>query len=320
MISKKGWILNLILMLLLIIIIVFGAYYLYLNIPGSPENLTLSIINSSIIIENQSFAEVPQFYVNMKFNHNSISYSIDQDCNNKKRQRMISAFNDLGSKVKIINFYEVSDSPDIEVTCSAEQKDSIDKIHFIAGEGGAKEIIQTGRYNIITNGVVLLYKETNANDCEWANIELHELIHVFGFGHSDNPNSLMYPYLEGCNQKLDDSIIKELIILYSQENLAELYFDEISAVKKGRYLDFNLTIKNSGSINSEKTKFSVLDNGELVKDFDLDQINYGAGIAIEIKNLKLINKNPEEIRFIIDRENLLKEVDEEDNVAVISLA
>ena len=88
-----------------------------------------------------------------------------------------------------------------------------------------REIVQTGRYNVITNGTVLLYKETNAQNCDWANVELHELIHVFGFGHSNNSNSLMYPYLENCNQKLDDSIIKELTRLYSEENLADLYFD-----------------------------------------------------------------------------------------------
>lgn len=316
--NKKGLIFNLILILFMILIIIFGLYYLYLNIPGTPENLNLSITKDFVIIENQTFAEVSQFYPNMKFNHNLISYNMDVACSDKKKNRMISAFNDLASKVNLISFYNVMGNPDIEVSCSDDKKESIDKTHFIAGEGGAKEIIQTIRYNVITNGTVLLYKETNQRDCEWANVELHELIHVFGFGHSNNSKSLMYPYLEDCNQKLDNSIIKELIRLYSEENLADLYFDKISAVKKGRYLDFNLTIKNSGVINSEKTKFSVLEDNEVVKDFDLDQINYGAGISIEIKNLKLISRTPKEIRFIIDKENLIKEIDEENNIAVVS--
>lgn len=318
MINKRGLFFNLILILLIILIIIFGTYYLYLNIPGNPENLNFSASKPLIIIKNQTFAEVSQFYPNMKFNHNSISYSIDSDCSNKKRQRMISAFDDLTSKVKLINFYEVFDNPDIEISCSAEEKESIDKTHFIAGEGGAKEIIQTERYNIITNGMVLLYKEKNTQDCNWANVELHELIHVFGFGHSENPDSLMYPYLENCDQKLDDSIIKELIRLYSEENLADLYFGNKSAVKKGRYLDFNLTIKNSGSVNSEETNFSVLEDGKLVKIFDLGQIDYGTGVIVEIKNLRLISRTPKEIRFIIDKENLIKEIDEENNVAVVS--
>ena len=255
----------------------------------------------------------------MKFNHNSISYNIDPACNNEKRQRMISAFNDLALKMNLINFQEIASNPDIEVSCSKDEKEAVNKDYFIAGEGGAKEIIQTGRYNVITNGVILLYREKNTEECNWANIELHELIHVFGFGHSNNSNSLMYPYLESCDQKLDDSIIKELRRLYSEENLADLYFENMSAVKKGRYLDFNLTIKNSGDINSEKTIFSVLEDGEVVKDFDLEEITYGAGIVIEIKNLRLISRSPDEIRFIIDRNNLIEEIDKKNNVAVVSL-
>jgi hypothetical protein len=320
MTNKKGLILNLVLILLIIFIIIFGIYYLYLNIPGNPENLNFSVSNTRVIIKNQTFAEVSQFYPNMKFNHNSISYNIDYGCSNKKRQRMISAFNDLASKINLIRFYEISGNSDIEISCSAEKKESIDKTHFIAGEGGAKEIVQTGRYNIITNGTVLLYKETNTQSCDWANVELHELIHVFGFGHSENSDSLMYPYLENCDQKLDEEIIKELIRLYSEENLPDLYFDNKIAVKKGRYLDFNLTIKNSGSINSEKTNFNVLEDGKLVKSFELDQINYGAGIVIEIKNLKLTSRNPKEIKFIIDEKNLIKEIDEDNNIAIVSLA
>ena len=255
----------------------------------------------------------------MKFNHNSISYEIGLDCSGEKRGRMIEAFNDLALRVGLISFYEVIGESDIEISCSNDRKESIDKEHFIAGEGGAKEIVQTGRYNVISDGIVILHGNPHGSlDCDWANVELHELVHVFGFGHSEDSKSLMYPYLESCEQELDESIINELKRLYSEINLADLYFDKVSAVKKGIYLDFNLTIKNSGSINSEETQFSVLDDGKLVESFDLDAINYGAGISVEIKNLKLGSRNPDEIRFVIDRDDLVDEIDSENNIASVS--
>ncbi|MFA7708075.1 MAG: CARDB domain-containing protein [Candidatus Pacearchaeota archaeon] len=318
MINKRGWVFNLILIILIILLASFGGYYIYQNTPGNPENLSFSVENNSVNTESLNLTGVSQFYPNMKFNHKLISYSIDSACSEKKRQRMISAFNELSSKVTSISFYETEENPDIEISCSEEKKESVDEDFFIAGEGGAKEIVQTERYNIITNGTVLLYKEIKSEECEWSNVELHELIHVFGFGHSNNSNSLMYPYLEDCDQRLDDSIINELIRIYSEENLAELYFYQLSAVKKGRYLDFNLTIKNSGAINSGNTTISVLNDGELVEDFGLNEITFGAGISIEIKNLKLTSRDPKEIRFIIDRENLVKEVDEANNLAIVS--
>jgi len=47
-------------------------------------------------------------------------------------------------------------------------------------------------------------------------------------------------------------------------------------------------------------------------------LTYGAGIFIEIQNLKLIRRNPREIRFVIDMYNDIPEIDEENNVAVIT--
>ena len=45
---------------------------------------------------------------------------------------------------------------------------------------------------------------------------------------------------------------------------------------------------------------------------------YGAGIILSIENLKLKHSNPDEIKFVIDYDNSIKEFDEENNVAVIS--
>ena len=100
-----------------------------------------------------------------------------------------------------------------------------------------------------------------------------QIQYVFGFDHSQDKNSLMYPYLESCEQKLDESIINNLKELYSKENLADLYFKEIEALKKGRYLDFNVSIKNLGVIGANNVILSVFGGGKKVKDFELDDIS-----------------------------------------------
>ena len=59
----------------------------------------------------------------------------------------------------------------------------------------------------------------------------------------------------------------------------------------------------------------------MIGSFDLEdkegEIKYGAGIIVSIENLKLKSSNPKEIKFVIDYENLIKEIDEENNVAAI---
>lgn len=310
-------------------ILLIIVYMLYMNIPGEPEQGSVFVGESSEVkkpnVEELVLSNVKQFYPDTKFNHNDISYKIDEECDVKKKSRILEAFNIVSENINSISFMNAleGDDADIVVICSEEGGVSVQEDYFIAGEGGAKEIIQTGRYNIITNGIILLYNSQNSktSKCNYPGIELHELMHVFGFDHSEDKGSLMYPYLDSCKQVLDDSIIKELERLYSEKNLADLFFDDVLAVRRGRYLDFNLTIKNSGVIDAQNVKYSILDEGELVQDKDLEgelrDITYGAGVIISITGFKLINRNSEEIRFVIDRENKISEIDESNNEAVV---
>ncbi len=319
--KKRGVFAIFILIILLVLLILIGGYFIYQNIPGAPQKLDAIIKEpAGLEIGNLSY-EVRQFYPNMKFNHNSISYEIDSACSEEKNQRMIEAFNELENKVGIISFYPVSIEPDIEVSCSEREKLSVQKDYFIAGEGGAKEIIQTRRYNVITNGIVLLHGNPHGfYKCEWPNIELHELLHVFGFDHSQDKDSLMYRYLESCDQKLDEGIINDLKQLYSQKNLADLYFERVVGIKKGRYLDFNVSIKNSGVIAAENVILSVFDNENKLEDFELNDVSFGAGVNFQVQNLKLRSRSSENIEFVIDAGNLINEIDEKNNIAKLDFS
>jgi len=320
--KKRGHAL-IITVIILLVVAVFLSWFIYQNLPGSPEQLNAIFKQPELETANLSHA-VKQFYPNMKFNHNSISYTIDSQCDEEKRERMIKAFIELSSMVEVISFYESQGEQraDIEVTCSkkAEKlKEETKKGFFIAGEGGAKEIIQTGRYNVITDGVILLYSFPHkAIECEWPNIELHELVHVFGFGHSEDKNSLMYPTLESCNQKLDEAILQNIKDLHSQENLADLYFEHVDATKRGRYLDFNVTVKNSGTIDAGSVILTVTDDGEEIEDFDLKDIPFGGGLTFQVGNLKLKSRASENIDLVIDLTNSISELDEDNNIAKLS--
>ncbi len=307
----------LLIFLLSIALLVYALYTIYLNIPKDPVSLDV-IINEGD--KNFTYEKTSQFHPNMKFNHNDISYFINYDCDETKTNQAKEAFRIFSEKIEYISFIQVPENADIEVICSpnGKQQSSSEKDYFIAGEGGAKEIVQVGKYNIITNGTILLYKyPDDYPKCETPNIELHELVHVFGFGHSEDKKSLMNPYLVSCDQVLDGYIIDELKRLYSEKNLPDLYFEDISAVKKGRYLDFNLTVKNSGDIDAENVNLTILEDGEVIETRDLKELKFGAGIFMSVENLKLIHLNPKKITFIIDRDNEIDEINEKNNLAEI---
>ncbi|MFH1358252.1 MAG: matrixin family metalloprotease [archaeon] len=322
--NKKGTagkILSIIIVLILIVLILVLSYFLYLNIPREPENLNVEIEKPEYITDSSLSSEVKQFYPEMKFNHNKITYKIGTGCSDEKKQRMLKAFDILSEKVRYLTFEPSLNNPDIEISCNKKTKENIEDKHFIAGEGGAKEIIKTNRYNIITNGVIYLYDDPDFKtiDCEYPNVEMHELMHVFGFDHTSDKESLMFPLLDSCDQTLDYTIISKLISLYAQPNLPDLYFEDIKVVKKGRYLDFNLTIRNSGLIDAEETNIVILEDLKKIDQREINSLNFGAGISLQTTNLKLNSLNPKEIRFIIDMENKIIEIDKNNNIAKIKL-
>jgi len=305
--------------LILVGILLGSLYFLYTNIPGEPQVLDVDV--GRISESKPRLSEVRQFYTNMKFNHNDISYAFLPNCGSAEKARMKEAFQEVSLRITKISFREVSSQGDITISCT-EKSENIQEDFFVAGEGGAKEIIPTGRYNIINQGIIYLYDNPKKRTvkCDYPNIEVHELMHVFGFDHSENKDSLMYPVLDTCDQTLDESIAKDLNELYSHKNAADLYFENVYVVKKGRYLDFNVTIKNSGAVNSDYTELHVLDNGEIIESYDIEPIKYGGGLFLQINNLRLERRNPSSIQFVIDMETVVDEIDEDNNVAIVKIA
>ena len=125
--------------------------------------------------------------------------------------------------------------------------------------------------------------------------------------------------ISDCRQKLTRDIIDELKRLYSIESLPDLYFQDINATKAGRYLSFNVEVRNRGLTNSPNTTLAAYVADEKVESFDIDLIEIGGGIVLKVSNLRLPARNTNEIRFVIDAGNSIKELSEENNIAVLSV-
>ena len=230
-----------------------------------------------------------QFYPNMRYADREISYSIGQECSEENNMEMKKAFYYL-ENMSVIRFKE-KEKGEITIGCREEERREGGII--IAGEGGPSSIVNSGLFNIILEGQVLLI---HPDSCGF-NVELHELLHALGFDHSDNPKSIMYN-LSNCNQVLSKDIVDEINRLYSVDSLPDLHFSNISAVKKGSYVHMNISVKNRGLKDSESVKVALeTDTGEN-EDFDFMEIEAGAGRTLFIENLKVSLKT-ESIRLVI---------------------
>ncbi|MCH7850684.1 MAG: matrixin family metalloprotease [Nanoarchaeota archaeon] len=290
-------------------IMLLSAGFLYQSVPiesivmklNSDDPKAVSIVN---------YGTTPVFAKNLRFNHNDISYFIDPMCSELRRSFMEEAFDIFEEEMKIISFHESNQDADISIGCSEDYIDLGERL-FAAGEGGPSRIINTSQFKTIQKGKISLYRDPQ---CSYPIVEVHEIGHVFGFGHINNKDSIMYN-VSNCNQRITPDMIDIIRNLYSIEALPDAVIDELTASKKGRYLDFNITILNEGLIGIDNISLTILAEGKIVQTISLDSIGIGYGRTLRATNVKLPSASVDKIEFVVDYNNRVREFDETNNLA-----
>lgn len=253
---------------------------------------------------NSSTEESMQFYENLRYSEPRISYRI-QDCTLEKKDNMKTAFKTIEEKT-ILSFYEVNSNEEILVTCESQTK--FEGEFFIAGEGGPIKITQSGDFNVIhTGGIVLI----RSSSCENPNIAIHELLHALGFDHSENPDNIMYE-VSRCGQEIGQDTLNVINELYSIPSLPDLAFENASASMKGRYLDVSMVVRNNGLKNSEGSKVIVYADNESIKELEIEPLDLGSGKFITLTNILVLQTSVDEIKLSIEYGP--KELKKENNV------
>ncbi len=291
--------------LILLILLGVAIYFLYLNLPSEPIKLTniiSPITDNQIILQNKEI----QFYPNMRYSESRISYEIAGACSNEKVSQVEEVFSILEDRT-ILEFYS-SGNGEIAVTCSDLAPEPKTEGHFVAGEGGPTEIVNSTLYSVILSGKVALYRDEK---CANPNIALHEILHALGFDHNNNQNSILYPTLD-CDQEIDSYIIDEINRLYEVESAPDLTISKVEATKGGPYLNFEIEVANQGLKLANNVVLSIYSNGNLEEEFNLDDIDIGTRKILKVENLK-ISRSANIIKFVVDSQNRIDEISENNN-------
>ena len=304
---KKGSTGGVALLLLLLTALGFSIYLLYLNLPTPPKEYAINSVNGFgnelEIVDSQS----QQFYRNMRFRDKKISYKIESACDAGRIAQIQEAF-EIIEKNTILNFFPSDDDPEIRVLCSELAPESENEGYFIAGEGGPSQVINTTLYGVILAGKISLFREER---CDEVHIALHELLHVLGFDHNENPSSIMFPTLN-CDQTLDGSITQDINRLYSVKSYPDLKIVKVNATKSGRYLSFDIEIVNQGLKDAEGVVLSLYSEDKFIEDFKLEGVAIGSRKILEVSNSK-IQRSSKKISFVVDKDNKIDEIFENNN-------
>jgi len=287
-------------------VVVIGLLIFYWFIPVGEIRFNSGPAHSNFSIGNSSDM---QFYANMRFPHSVISYKI-YECNLQKQNDMEQAFEIISEETGLV-FNEVVQDEEVSITCSEKVK--MDEGLFIAGEGGPTKIIKTDLFNVILNGKILLIRDS---DCSTPNVAIHELLHVLGFKHSENPNNIMY-YTSRCGQTIGDDTIDLINKLYETPSYSDLSFSNVSARVRGTYLDTEINVKNNGLVVSDSAEILIYADDKLVHTLQLKPLDIGAGLKMDLKNAWMSKRNPDELKFVIDSN--FEEIDKINNEVVLDV-
>ena len=273
-----GKFLDFIFLTFLIAIVLTASYFLYLNVPTSAIDLTFS--------KDPSGIEIPlsnniQFYPAMRYPNRIITYQMKDSCSSDRKLDAQKALSQIRQRT-VLTFELVHNDPELTIECSKNStKQPENEDHFIAGEGGPTKVINTTRYAVILEGSVSFFKEES---CDSPIVAIHEILHALGFDHTSDKSSIMYP-ISKCDQVLKNSITNTIDELYSQPGYADLVVTEIKATKSGRYVDFNISIYNSGLLDVKEANLIVLGNQREIKSFELGEIKIGSTKFLSVTNL-----------------------------------
>jgi len=330
--NRKGGTAGVLVLLFLLVVLAGSLYFLYLNLPGEikefrPIDGIKDDVSSNVEdVSDGDYTQSKQFYHDMRFPDRDITYFISGNCDGKKENEVLEAFSILESRTSLIfDSANTKASAEILIICSELAPEPEQEGHFIAGEGGPTEIINTSVYSVIFAGKMSLYRN---DKCDTTHVALHELLHVLGFDHNDNPNSILYPTLD-CDQVLDEYLIDEINRVYTDEGLPDLKIDDVEASKSGRYLDFEVRIVNQGLKDVSGSRLKVYGDGKLIqfKDengndvdwLDLNGVEVGTTKILTVTNAKLPSRSTDTISFVVDERDLIKELFEDNNRVELGL-
>jgi hypothetical protein len=275
--------------------------------PFSISNFTPKSENSNFSL-NEGNNEM-QFYPSMRFPSNEISYQIS-DCSLQKKNDMQYAF-EIMENITNLKFNPVSSNGEISVTC--EEKDKYNGELFIAGEGGPRKITAVRDFNVITKGEISLIRQSN---CPKPNIALHELLHVLGFKHSDNPNNIMYN-VSNCGQTISEDIIQSINKIYSVPSYPDLILENVSGVMKGRFLEVSFFVVNGGLVDAGESSVFIYAGDKLVKEEIIPAVPFNMGIFVPITNIWVSQLNVKELTFVASSD--FEEISKDNNKAILEI-
>lgn len=203
--------------LILWIIAITLALIMGYSLFSNNENVDISnnSQNANSILQSDSFPNAQGLH----WTHMPVTYSFADNfsCGRSEPNYIIKAFREIQNETnKIVRFEQVESNGDIAINCKKDFNMNKTAGTYQVGDA----LISNLEGNRIINGELNFYivsNTINAGSCSYADIEVHEILHTFGFDHTSEKNNIMNPVVSYCPTHLNEDILNKLLSTYNNQ-------------------------------------------------------------------------------------------------------
>jgi len=232
---------NAVVVILLMAIIIAGFYYS--NISDNSQNNVEENQNLTINISNYGPLDYFSNSQQKHWGHMPLTYKFESECRERLKALMISAFNNITNETKgLVYFNETYGNADISIEC----RDSAPSDMTIADARYDTDYEFT---NLIVHADINVYGQGFACVTGYPSVEVHEVLHTFGFLHNPIINSIMDEYSADSSNdckitRIDKEYVSCLNYIYSNgtisgncSNINTIVTTKTNPCENGWYLD-----------------------------------------------------------------------------------
>lgn len=178
----------------------------------NPTTEKFLVKNDNIPIEEDTIESDKKHWDHMPL---SFTFINPEDCGGFQTRRILRAFNEIQNSTQDkVSFFQINASEaDISIICN--------KKFLPSTEPG---LIESGEATVHNRGKIYIKSEINFYNTagesynggcrNYPDVEIHEILHVFGLPHTDAEYNIMNPVGSYCPTKINQDIIDYLMDIY----------------------------------------------------------------------------------------------------------
>lgn len=211
--------------LIALVAVLIAVFYVNLDsITGFTIQENTAEITSKAVQEAQEVESLEETFPKWE---NPVTFGFSENCTGPEPDRMREAFQIISDITdNNLVFTEVAQNSKIRVDCYEDKvvEADLERDRTVITHGMARPFISGNEIISARIQIWGVSEDRYPKSCQWyPQLELHEIFHVLGFEHTDDPRSIMHPFLGSClyregytaQDKIDEDIRIKLKEIYS---------------------------------------------------------------------------------------------------------